>query len=513
MIDFDCLADELVRQGVRTVLGIPGGGASLSLLDCLEKRGVGFCRTRFEGTGVLMAATMGRLSGKAGLSLSIKGPGLANAVPGLAAAWFEAFPVIHLTEAFPHSAPASKAHKRLDHESLVKGISKGFCALSPECDHLLQMFDLAESEEPGPVVLELAESSGFAAAPQKAETVTAKADSILESIKRSRNPVVIAGALAVRQRWSSRLNTLGIPVFSTAAAKGVVDETLSHSAGVFTGVGAELTPESVLLARADLVVALGLTAREVLEVKPSDREFVNMVAVRAPGYKGFSFAHTAGIEAVAEVFDALAEKSWGLVELERIKCRLQSQMVGDFLPGQVFLRIHEHFSGVARVVMDTGYFCTIGEHAWQARKPDWCLMSGQGRYMGTGLPMALGASLHDPSVPTLAFLGDGGVGMYPAEAGIAVRYKLPLLIILMSDNAFGSIRTRAIKDGLTQAPLIMDGERWASVFGAMGIPGVRVENIEEVADAVAAWDPEGGPAFMEIKFDPDKYESMIRGIR
>ncbi len=209
----------------------------------------------------------------------------------------------------------------------------------------------------------------------------------------------------------------------------------------------------------------------------------------------------------------ISDKGWGLTELESILNRLQAQMEEGFLPGAVFAAIDHQFRRRLRMVMDTGYFCTIGEHAWRAASADLCLLSGQGRYMGTGLPMALGAALHDSSVPTVLVTGDGGVAMYLAEAKLAVQQKLPLLIVLMTDNAFGSVRTRAIKEGLTQKPLTMDGKSWIPVFNSLGIASTRAENINAVRDALAGWRPGNGPAFLEIPFEPDAYEAMVAGIR
>jgi acetolactate synthase I/II/III large subunit len=511
-MDFDHLAQYFAARGLKAVFGIPGSGSSLSLLDAMEKQGIAFHLTKFEGSAVLMAAAMGRLSGKAGLSLSIKGPGLANSVPGLAAAWFEAFPVVHLTEAAARNAPPSAAHKRLNHEALVSAVSKGISTLTGN-ENPDKAFTLAEAEEPGPVVLELQESSGDYHSADDPVMIRDDAAHVPDLIRRCKRPVVIAGALAARMGWESRLNSLNIPVFSTAAAKGVVDETRPHSAGVYTGVGGEMTPEFQLLPKADLVLCLGLTAREVLAARPFACESVSVSAVQTPGHDGFAFSHSTRVDSLEDILVSLSGKSWGLDELSSIREALRSYMTKDFLPGRVFENIYQHFSGQVRGVLDTGYFCTIGEHAWPAQKADLCLMSGQGRYMGTGLPMALGASLYDQAMPTIAFLGDGSVGMYTSEAALAARLKLPLLTVHMSDRAFGSIRTRAIKDGLTQIPLTMDGRSWTGMFEAMGIPGTRAQNIKEVSRAVSSWDPESGPAFLEIIFDPDKYEAMVRGIR
>lgn len=512
-MDFNSLANDIAACGIERVFGIPGSGASLSLIDALEKRGVDFCLTHFEGTGVLMAATSGRLSGRAGISLSIKGPGFANAVPGLTAAWFESFPVVHLTEAAPPGAPASQAHKRLDHAPLVSGIAKGVRNLSERGASLSEMASWAEAETPGPVVVELA-SSKESPVPIPSERRTAgNADVIVDLIETSERPLVIAGSLAVRHGWTRHLNSLSIPVFCTAAAKGVADETLPHAGGVYTGVGGELAPESKMIPQADLVVSLGLTAREVLAAKPFPCKAATVEAMETPGVEAFSFLHSSGIDGAMPVLDALHQKAWGLDLLSDARSRLHSHLDNGFLPAQVFQTVDRHFDGHVRAVMDTGYFCTIGEHVWPARRPDGCLMAGQSRYMGTGLPMALSAALHDRSAPTVAFVGDGGVGMYLAEAKIAARYRLPLLIILMTDNGFGSIRTAAIQKGLTQSPLLMDRASWVGVFSAMGIPGERAENLTAAASALAHWNPLNGPAFLEIPFEPDAYEAMVRGVR
>lgn len=513
MIDFDRLAQEISRQGVTSVFGIPGSGNTLSLIDALEKAGVGFGLTRFEGTGVLMAATFGRLSGKAGVSLSIKGPGLANAVPGLAAAWFEAFPVVHLTEATPVSAPPSQAHKRLDHLSLVKAVAKGIRSLAQTNQPFSQMASWAEAEETGPVVLELTQTEVQTLSIPNSKVSEGDQGRILKMCQQAERPVLIIGSMAIRKNLSSYINKLNIPVFSTAAAKGVIDETLPCSAGVYTGAGLDLTPEYSLLPKADLVVCMGLTAREVLSVKSFPCKAINIEAAHTAGIEGFGFTETSDLAAARPMLESLQSKEWGVEQLKNIKSTLNKSLTQNFLPGQVYHQLQTHFQGKVRGVMDTGYFCTIAEHSWLAKNSNMCLLSGQGRYMGTGLPMAIAASLYDLTVPTLAFLGDGGVGMYFAEAKMAVDYQLPLLIVLMTDNAFGSIRTRAIQDNLTQAPLVMDGKSWVSVFNALGIPGERTDNLKGVEKALKHWNPDSGPAFLEIAFNPDQYESMVNKIR
>jgi acetolactate synthase-1/2/3 large subunit len=515
MSRFDQLADDIQSIGTKVVFGIPGSGATLSIIDALESRGIDFHLTQFEGSGVLMAGTYGHLSGRSGLSLSIKGPGLTNSIPGLAACSMEAFPLIHLAEAAAPNAPASQAHKRIDQNSLCSTVTKGSCYLPPSGKGFKTMSAWAEAEEPGPVLIQLAEKTfeGVKDIPRPTKCTVPLNQIVSDIIRNAKRPVIIAGALAVRKQWEVALSTLHIPVFSTASAKGVIDETLNHSAGVYTGVGLSLTPEYHLIPQSDLVIGIGLTAREVLAVNPFNCKSINIEAVNTPGTEAFEFTARIRVDDFVEVVSLLKAKNWGLHLLEASLAALRSRMFSDFLPGIIFHSIESRFSGMVRMVLDTGYFCTIGEHAWRAKRSDLCLLSGQSRYMGTCLPMAIGAAIYDKSIPTIAVVGDGGIGMFLSDIKLAVRLKLPLLLILMTDNSFGSIRTRAIKDGLTQKPLIMDGGSWVSVLEAFGVPGVRTESLAAFENSIACWKISTGPAYIEISFHQDNYQNMVQNIR
>lgn len=514
MSGMDMLADEIVRSGVSMGFGIPGGGPSLAVIDALEKRNIPFHLTHFEGAGALMAATVGYLSGQVGLSISIKGPGLTNALPGIAAAWFENYPLVHIAEATAPDAPLSQAHKRLDQYSAVSAITKG-SGYFGKAGSFTVLADHARAEMPGPVVMNLAPKAVDARAAMTTFTVIAdNSIAALDLVSKSRLPVVIAGTAAIRAGLGGQLSRILCPVFSTAAAKGIIDEMAPHAAGVYTGVGLALTPEAVLLSKADLVVGIGLNAREVLAAKAFGCAYLAIDVVESVGSEAFAPAVRTSIASAATVCDALAAKpAWGIEELQKILMKLQGRMCEQFLPGAVFNAIDRCFKRRVRMVMDTGYFCTIGEHAWRASNTASCLFSGQGRYMGTALPMALGAAIYDDKTPTVAVLGDGGIGMYLAEAKLAVQRKLPLLIVLMTDNAFGSIRTRAIKDHLTQKPLTMDGCSWTPVFESLGIASERAETLAAVDQVLSRWNPTNGPAFLEVPFQPDPYEAMVKDIR
>lgn len=516
------LAHDISFSGIKKIFGIPGSGPSLTLLDALSRQGVSFYLTHFEGSAVLMAGVQGRLTGRSGVAVGIKGPGLANMVPGLAACSLEAFPVVSITEAYMPEIPFSKAHKRLDHKGLVSAVTKGRRFLSKEGPGFGELAGWAEAEVPGPVHMDISGQpvsmdEPIPASKSQGIGIEKGWERVKKLVIGCERPVVIAGTLAVRKGWAGgELNRLNIPVFSTAAAKGSVDERLSNAAGVYTGVGLELTPEKSILSQADMVIGLGLRTNEVLSSSPFTCTAINIDPAGESCCPGFDFHETVSDknDQISDFFTILHNKSWGLDlvsgSIEKMRDHL---LAGPFMPAQAFYALERQFRHQARLVLDTGHFCTIGEHVWRAPSPDLCLGAGQGRYMGTGLPMAIGAALLDSRVPTIAVLGDGGIGMFVSEVKLAVAQKVPLLIVLMTDGYLGSIRTRALKDGMDQGPVTIIRPSWMEVFESFDMPVGRAKNESDLVALMEGWQPENGPMYMELAFDPDLYQLMGEGIR
>ncbi|MBN2059263.1 MAG: thiamine pyrophosphate-binding protein [Deltaproteobacteria bacterium] len=521
MTDLDTLADEIKARGVTHIFGIPGSGASLTLIDALERRGIPFRLNHFEGSGVLMAGAMGRLSGKCGVVIGIKGPGLANMLPGIAACRLEAFPLVSISEAYPPGTPLSRAHKRLDHRSILSGAAKGTRFFSINGPGFSDMAQWAEEEVPGPVHMDFSSTAVESDAPipdkgQLKISTDSDIQKVISMVSKSNKPVIIAGTYAIRKRLSTELNKLSIPAFSVAAAKGVIDETLPNSAGVYTGAGLEMTPESSIIPAADLVIGIGLRHNEVLEVRNFGCKSINFDPVGREFCDGFGFDYIfdAGTSYLERLFAELKRKSWGIAELShKLDSMVNHILRPPFMPARIFHGIEQYFDHNARIVLDTGNFCTIGEHILKVRRPEYYLSAGQGRYMGIAIPLSLGAAMCDPGMPTVVFTGDGGIGMFLSEVKLAVKHKLPLIIVLMSDGYLGSIRVRSIADHITEKPVTIHQPSWCNVFRAFGINSVIIQSESDIEEILDAWRHEKGPLFMEAHFDPEGYQRMTEGIR
>ncbi len=513
------LATEMVDVGCRHVFGIPGSGPSLTLLDAYEKLGGQFVLTHFEGAAAIMAGAMGRLSGHSGACISIKGPGLANMASGLAACMLDAMPVVSISEAFEPGAPAHAAHKRMDHHRLLSAVVKQACHLGDEGPSFADLSRVAEDECPGPVHLDICGKPVHGHGTRHfVESMEAKGDieQCLRLLDNCQRPVVIAGSLAVRRGLTAALNALRVPVMTTAAAKGVMDERLPHAVGVYTGAGKDLAPEKHVLAEADLIVGLGLRHNEVLGGFPLPITAVHLDSLGEQVWSGFGFQAVGDPAGCGwdEVFSRLRLRNWGedLVAESQFRMRTALLEAGD-MPANVFAGLEGRWNGRARLVMDTGIYCTIGEHIWRAPSANLCLGSGQGRYMGVGLPQAIAAAMHDgkPEAPTVLVTGDGGVGMYLAELKTAVAKKLPLVVILLSDGGFGTLRGRCLREGLGQGPLTVSRPSWAAIMEGMGVRPVIARSPGDVLAALP--DRVEAPVYIEISFEPERYARMTDMLR
>jgi acetolactate synthase I/II/III large subunit len=512
------LARALGAEGVRALFGIPGSGLSLELITSLEGLGVPFYATAHEGSGAIMAGAFARRSGTLGCAISIKGPGFANMLGGLLVDYYEQLPVLSVAEAFGPSVAASRMHKRLDHETAGRAFTKAYATLGDPRGTVATLAGIARAETPGPVHLDLFdEDAGAFHERVTFDPPAAAAWSELRArLARSARPAVIAGALAARRAWGSRLAELRVPVFTTLAAKGILDETTPFAAGVFTGDGRELSPEAKVLPEADLVVGLGLRNGEVLSAKPfaCDLAIVDVVGGRsAGGFAAVLVSRADGDESFADVLDALSGKEWGRERVAEATSGVRLHLAGDeWLPGVLYRHLERELPSIGCLVVDTGYFCTVAEHAWRARSAAAFLCSANGRSMGTALPSAIAAALADRTAPTVCVMGDGGA-MYVADLRIAVAEALPVLFLLLSDGRYGSVAHATSVVGASRRATTIARPSWFGAVEALDCPAEQVKDEAAFVTALRRWDWRSGPLFLEAHFDPERYATMLRGVR
>lgn len=424
----------------------------------LEARGIPLIRVGSEETAAVMAGVTARLSGVACAALSGRGPGLARMVPGLALCLLEGLPVVAVADSPPLDGAGAGGYRRLDQGALVRAVVKGSRYLAHEGPGFAAMAAWAGDEAPGPAILNLTEPVEDAEddVPPPPDPGFATGG-MARAIQRASRPVAIAGALAERRGWGDRLARIRIPVLATLGAKGVVDETAPNAWGVFQGFPADQETEA-LFEQADLVVGLGLHAREVPRAAPFPAPAVAVLGWDDQTSRdAFDFAETTGPNGADAALRALEAKAW-----------TPDAPRAPWSPPAIFRLLDARFDGAVRLVPDAGAAMEEAARAWRARRASWFVGSGSGRCSGAALAMAVAAALHDPSVPTVALLDDSGIGAQLDALPLAVERRLPLILSLGAKT----------------------GAHWPKVLDGLGVPLASGGSAER---GLEAWKPENGP--------------------
>jgi len=503
-------AAALRQAGVQRLFGVTGSGFSLSLIAAFEAAGGTYFAASHEAAAAIMAGASAKTGGGIGAAITIKGPGFANAMPGQLSNLYENLPVIGISEAYA-ADHGGRAHKLLDQRRASRQFVKAYGSLGDPSALIPKLAAIATEESPGPVHLDV---------PSKDEsrldrflTVTqpsALAPSDLDAIRSAERPIVIAGSLAVRREWTAALASLGIPVFTTVAAKGAVDESLPHAAGIYTGDGLDHSIERRLLPRADAVVALGLRSGEALTPRPFGVPALNLDDVDNAA-DGFGMT-TRSANRMDDVWSAFASKSWGADEVRAAKNALRAHLLrASWTPASAIASLQEH-AAQGRLVSDTGLFCTAAEHVWESRTPLDMLLSANGRFMGTGVPMAIGACAADRSRPVICLLGDGGLPVGIPELRLVIDESFAMLIVLMTDGGYGSVAGPAGFAARSARATEMRSPSWSRVAAAAGIPSAQATSLDAFTRAAASWDRRS-PFFIEASFEASTYARATAGVR
>ncbi len=505
-----CLAEGIVEGGIEYAFGVTGSGPSLTLIRALEERGVAYYPVSHEAAAVMMAGACCRYGATKAAAIGIKGPGFANFVPGILSNLYEGRPALTITEAYSPSAPVFAKHKRLDHRSVCSTIVKGAEFVDAAGEALRKLLSKACKEYPGPVHLDLCPqpvdtcSEYTEQLSGDASTQEAELGQILYLIEKASCPAVILGSMVTRRLKPGIVDRLKVPVFTTASAKGAMDENGLYAGGVITGVGKEISPEKLVLGKADLVVAVGLRNNEVVQARFLPARAVLLDVIGEDRHEGFDaearFLAPDISFAIELVISALQDKEWGAEEISLLrKAEEQELHIDQWLPPCVFLHVQQRVHDPL-LVLDTGLFCTVGEIVWRVSRPENFCGSSNGRFMGTAIPTAIGAALSSPGKTVVCVVGDGGVGPYVAEIKLAVQMKLPVLFVLMSDGLYGTIARSGAHDGLRANAFTIKDPVWWRAVESMGCSSGFVSNISELEALMTARFPALRPPFCRDAF-------------
>ncbi|WP_259313590.1 thiamine pyrophosphate-binding protein [Capillimicrobium parvum] len=529
----DAVGRRLAALGVDTFFGVVGSG-NFVVTAALSGAGARFVAARHESGAVCMADGWARVTGRVGVCSLHQGPGLTNAVTGIAEAVKSRTPLLVLAGDTPPAALASNF--LIDQDGLVTSVGAIaetiYSAETAEADAVRALRRARLERRPVilnlPIDVQAQPAAGVpdvAAAPLPGAPGPRPADvaAAADLLEQAQRPLIIAGRGAVISDAGPALAALG-------ERCGALLANSAPAHGIFAGepfglgiAGGFSTPLAAgLLPQADVVISFGAglnhwTTRHGELIGAQAR----LIGVDVdPGAIGKNrradLAVAADASAMAEALDAeLARRGvspapWRTEELrDELAARRwrdepfePSDAGGVIDPRTLSIALADLLPADKAVVIDSGHFT-----GWPAMFLDvedpraWLFVNGF-QCVGLGLGCAIGAAVAAPERMTVLAVGDGGLFLSLPELDTAARVGARLLVVVYDDAAYGAELHHFGPMGHDTDTVRFRDADLAAIAAAAGCGAVTVRSLDDLAP-VEAWARDGGgPLLVDAKVDP-----------
>lgn len=506
----DLFVAALEKEGVEFIFGIPGE-ENLDLLNSLRDSSIQLVLTRHEQAAGFMAATYGRLTGKAGVCLSTLGPGATNFVTAAAYAQLGAMPMLMITGQKPIKHSKQGQFQIVDVVDMMRPLTK-FTHQIVGADNIpsrvREAFRLAEEERPGAVHLELPEdiaSDGADARPIEKSAVrrpVAEEKAVQRAaglLREAKHPLLLVGAGANRKLTAKVLRQFvakqGIPFITSQMGKGVIDE----EDPLFLGNAALSAGDFIhrAIAHADLIINVG---HDVIEKPPffmdqNDKTKVIHINFSPAAVDPVYFPQVEVVGDIAHSIWALNEaiapqENWDFHYFRRVGEAMDGHLLEGadddrfpVYPQRLVADVRKVMPDQGIIALDNGVYKIWFARNYRAHCSNTVLLDNALATMGAGLPSAMAARMVFPDRKVMAICGDGGFMMNSQELETAVRLKLDLVVLILNDNAYGMIKWKQANMGFKEFGLDYgnpDFVRYAESYGAQGHRVGAASELQEV---------------------------------
>ncbi|MDT3396928.1 thiamine pyrophosphate-binding protein [Streptomyces sp. B1866] len=530
---FHALADALAGHGVDTVFGLMGN-ANLLYLPAFAEAGGRFVAVVHEAGAVAMADGYARMSGRTGVASVTHGPAFTNALTPLVEAARSRSRVLLVTGDPPPvpthfhqfdiatvAAAAGVGYERVHGPaSLVADLNRAMQRIAAERRPVVLNVPIAlmqaEAGEQAPVTRPVA--PGPTAAPE-AEAL----DGALGLIGSAKRPLVLAGygaaAAGARDALVELADRTGAALATTLLGKEMFAGH-PRDIGLFGSLAHSVA--GAVIAESDCVIAFGaglnmwtalngdlFRGKRVVHVDTDPARFGSYTPVDEP---------VAGdARRTAEAMNALLEQAGVTAANGPWAERVAKALAGhspreDFAdrggPGTVdirsaMIRLDRVLPAERTVVSDIGRFDVgVWPYLRVADPLHFALMGGFGS-IGLGLAGAIGAAAAGAGRPVVATVGDGGFMMHLSEFTTAVRHRLPVVVVVLNDGAYGAEHYKLRDHGYDPAYSAYAWPDLAALATAMGARALTVRepgDLDAVGDLLPGLD---GPLLVDVRLDPD----------
>ncbi len=527
------LVDQLKIHGAERIFCVPGE-SYLAALDALHDAGIPVTVCRQEGGAAMMAEAVGKLTGRPGICFVTRGPGATNAMPGIHIARQDSTPMILFVGQIARDMREREAFQELDYRAVFGSVAKWATEIDDAAripELVSRAFHVATAGRPGPVVValpedmltevaEVADAQGFV--PVETHPSLAQMAALQKRLWAAKRPMAILGG----SRWSEAAvrrimrfaEILSLPVACSFRRQMLFPADHPSYAGDL-GLGAN----PALLARvreADLLLLIGGRLSEVpsqgytlLGIPTPDTDLVHVHP--DPEELGRVYRASLAINAAPTAFAAALETvqpprdiPWAPgtqalhASYETWSDPARITIPGAFQMGAVMAHLREVLPADTIVCNGAGNFATWFHRFWPYGGFGTQAAPTSGS-MGYGVPAGVAAKGLDPERTVVVISGDGDFLMNGQEFATAVQEGWPILVILLDNGMYGTIRMHQEREypGRVSGTALVNPD-FAAYARAFGGHGERVERTQEFAPALARARASGKPAILHCLIDP-----------
>jgi acetolactate synthase I/II/III large subunit len=469
----------LQEEGVEYVFGYPGG-AVLYIYDELFKQDkVKHVLVRHEQGAVHAADGYSRSSHKVGVALVTSGPGVTNAVTGIATAYMDSIPMVVLTGQVPTHAIGLDAFQECDTVGITRPIVKHNMLVKDVKDLASTMkkaFHIATTGRPGPVVVDIPKDVTQAQCefvyPEEVSMRSynpvrkGHAGQIKKAVQlllEAKRPMVYTGGGVVLSNSSDKLKELihltGFPITNTLMGLGAYPATDRQFLGM---LGMHGTYEAnMAMQHCDVLLAIGArfddrvignpahfaqNPRKIIHIDIDPSSISKRVKVDVP-----IVGHIADVlddvlklmkSSASEKIDAAALKAWWkqIDEWRSKDCLKYDRNSKIIKPQFVLEKLYEVTKGEAFITSDVGQHQMWAAQFYKFDQPRRWINSGGLGTMGFGLPAAMGAQMANPGATVACVTGESSIQMCLQELSTCKQYRLPIKIVNLNNKYMGMVR-------------------------------------------------------------------------
>ncbi|HEY6898571.1 MAG TPA: acetolactate synthase 3 catalytic subunit [Rhodocyclaceae bacterium] len=515
-----CLQEEKVEH----VFGYPGGSV-LHIYDELFKQNqVKHILVRHEQAAVHAADAYSRSSNKIGVALVTSGPGVTNAVTGIATAHMDSIPMVILTGQVPTHYIGQDAFQECDTVGITRPCVKHNFLVKDVKDlasTIKKAFYIASTGRPGPVLVDIPKDvTAQKCEYEYPETVTIRSynpvvkghsGQIKKAVKlllEAKRPMIYAGGGVILSDASDKLTkltrALGFPITQTLMGLGGYAATDKQNLGM---LGMHGTYEAnMAMQHCDVLLAIGArfddrvignpshfgeVARKIIHIDIDPSSISKRVKVDVPivgNVPDVLGELLAQLEATAGKPDAKAMSAWWKdIEAWRSRDCLKYKQVKDVIAPQfVVQKLYEVTKGDAFVTSDVGQHQMFAAQFYPFDKPRRWINSGGLGTMGVGLPYAMGVRFANPKATVACITGEASIQMCIQELSTCKQFRLPIKIINLNNRYLGMVRQwQEMFHGNRYAESYLDSlPDFVKLAEAYGHVGMRIEKPEDVEPAL-----------------------------